>query len=326
MSAQGVWLVDGDDPVMVAERTRSLVAELLGGEDPSLALEDTGTEADLAAVVDACMTPPFLASRRVVVVRDVGARKAEEIAPLLAYLEDPSPTTSLVLVSGGERPPAKLVSAVKAHGQVVATRLSGREAGGWIDQRVKASGLRLDKPAVARLAAHLGEDVSRLPALLEVLVAVYGEGARVSEGDLEPYLGEAGGVAPWDLTDAIDAGNPETALAVLHRMLGAGQRHPLVVLATLHRHVQSMLRLDDPAIRTEAQAAQALGIPAGRSTYPAKKALGAAKRYGPAATAEAVGLVADAEVALKGATDLPDELILEILVARLCRLAGAGRR
>ena len=40
--------------------------------------------------------------------------------------------------------------------------------------------------------------------------------------------------------------------------------------------------------------------------------------------AEAIGLVADAEVALKGGSEWAGELVLEVLVARLCRLARAS--
>jgi DNA polymerase-3 subunit delta len=131
-------------------------------------------------------------------------------------------------------------------------------------------------------------------------------------------------VAPWTFTDAIDAGRTEDALVQLHRLLGGGDRHPLVVLAILHRHVQGLLRLDDPSIHDDAAAAAALGIAPGRSTFPAKKALAASRRWGSGAVAEAIGLVADAELGLKGASAWPGEAVLEVLVARLCRLARAG--
>jgi DNA polymerase-3 subunit delta len=148
----------------------------------------------------------------------------------------------------------------------------------------------------------------------------------LSAADVEPYLGQAGGVAPWDLTDTIDRGENDVALTVLHRLLEGGERHPLVVLAILARHVQAWLRVDSPAIGSEADAARALGIAPGRSTFPARKALDVARRIGSAQVAEAVGLVADAELALKGAQDWPPELVLEVLVARLCRLARVGLR
>ncbi len=315
--------------MLVADATRALVERLLEGQDPTLALEDAGAESDLAAVADACRTPPFLGDRRVVVVRDLGSRPAEALAPLVDYLDDPMPTTSLVLAAGADKLPPKLVAAVKARGRVVSAAGPGRDPANWVHQRVAQSQVRMDRDAEGRLAQHLGEDVSRLGALLEVLAAAYGEGARIDSDMLDPYLGEAGGVAPWDLTDAIDAGDADKALNVLHRMLGAGGRHPLVVLAGLHRHVSSMLKVEDPSIRSEGEAARVLGIAEGRSTFPAKKALAGARRLGPDGTAEAVGLVADAEVALKGGIDWPPELVLEVLVARLCRLsraAGGARR
>lgn len=325
-AAPAVWLVEGDDPTLVSEAVKGVVDEQLGGEDRGLAVEDySGEEVDLSAVADACRTPPFLVGRRIVIVRDVGQWSNEAAAPLIDYLEDPLPTTALVLAAGGGRTAPKLLAAVKAHGHVQGTAVTSREAAGWIRDRIRRSPVRLDASAEALVQAHLGEDLSRLGAILEVLAAAHPAEGSLSAEDVAPYLGELGPVAPWDLTDAIDRGEAEVALKVLHRMLEAGDRHPLVVLATLQRHVTSMARVDSPSISTEADAAAAMGIARGRSTYPAKKALTAARKLGSAGVGEAVCLVADAELALKGKLDWPSELVLEVLVARLCRLSRNRR-
>ena len=50
---------------------------------------------------------------------------------------------------------------------------------------------------------------------------------------------------------------------------------------------------------------------------------------GHGAVARAIQLLADADLALKGAVDWPAEVVLEVLVARLCGLArtvSTGRR
>jgi DNA polymerase III subunit delta len=327
-----VVLIEGDDPSLMAEAVKALLADLIGDEDRDLSLEDfSGDEVDLARVADSCATPPFLSARRIVVVRDIGRFSTDEVAPLLAYLEDPLPTTVLVLVAGAGSVAPKLAAAVKARGHVQSTKVAPKDTRDWIRRRIRAAPLRVEAPAESLIEAHLGEDVGRLGALLDVLVAAYGEAATVGPAEVEPYLGEAGSVAPWTFTDAIDSGHTAAALEQLHRVLGGGERHPLVVLAILHRHVQSLLRMDDPAIGTEADAAAAMGIAPGRSTYPAKKALAAARRWGSAGIAEAVGLVADAELGLKGASAWSPDAILDVLVARLCRLArtaggGVGPR
>lgn len=325
-----VTLIEGSDPALVSEALARTVDELLGGEDRSLALEDhAGDEVDLAAVADGCATPPFLVGRRIVVVRDIGRWNTEEVAPLLAYLEDPLDSTALVLVAGGGQTPAKLAAAAKAKGQVVSTTVDSRKAGDWILDRIRRSGLQLEPAAVSALRDHLGEDAGRLPSILQVIEAAYGREGRLGLEDIEPYMGQAGSVTPWAFTDSIDSGDVEEALGLLHRLLEGGDRHPLVILAILHRHVTSLMRVDSPDIRTEAQAAEAMGIAKGRSTFPAKKALRSAQQWGSANIAEAVGLVADAEVDLKGDSAWPEEAVLEVLVARLCRLArarGGARR
>lgn len=318
------WLVTGDDATLIDEAARTKIAELSGGE-PMAVEEHTGEEVDLTAVADSCRTPPFLAARRVVVVRDIGNFAAEDTEPLIEYLADPLSSTALVLVGGGGKPATRLVEAVKKAGRILDTKVESRDAKSWVRERAAAAGIRFDNAAEALVINHLGEDLSRLLGLLEVVRAVYGEGAKVGVDDLELYLGDAGAVAPWELTDAIDAGDTATALAVLHRMLGPGDRHPLVVLASLHRHASSMLRLDGPGITSEADAAAALGIAKGRSTFPAKKALTQLRRVGPSAVTEMCGLIADAELALKGVSALPPEMVLEILVARLSRLARVSR-
>jgi DNA polymerase-3 subunit delta len=176
--------------------------------------------------------------------------------------------------------------------------------------------LRFDAGARSRIQAHLGDDLGRLAGIVESLVAAYGEGASVSAAELEPFLGSAGAVPPWELTDAVDSGSIQDALVALRRMLDAGGRHPTEVIGVLHRHYANMLRLDGLAAVDSAEAAQLLGV---RSSFVAKKAMEQGRRLGSERIAQAVTLLADADLDIKGRTALPADLVLEVLVARLSR-------
>ena len=317
-----LYLVRGEDPVLVAQAARSLVEQLAGGLEHSLVVEEhgAGDELDAAAVVDACTTPPFLADRRVVVVRDAGRLGTADAARLVVALEHPLASVHLVLVSGGGTIPAPLVKTATAAGGVVETGAGrGRERGRWMAEHLRHAPVKLDAGAVRRLEEHLGEDLGRLEGLLQSLAAAYGEGARVSAALLEPFLGEAGAVPPWELTDAIDSGDVTGALRALRRLLAAGRASPMVV-AILHGHFSAMLRLDGADVVSDNAAAALLGV---RSAFVAKKALDGARRLGSERIGQAVTLVADADLDVKGRTALAPELVLEILVARLARLAGS---
>jgi DNA polymerase-3 subunit delta len=334
-----VHLVVGDDQRFRADAAKALIGELLGDDDPSLALEefslaprsDAGdgdtAVADGPPIVSSALgsasTPPFGTERRVIVIREVGAMSSADADAVARYLTDPCPTTALVLVGGGGRLPVALTKAVKAAGgQEVKT--SPAKTGEALTSALDGADVKLTAAAARRVADWFGDDAGRIPALLEVLRAAYGDGARIDLDELEPYLGEAGGVAPYHLTGAIDKGDAAAALEILHRLRGA-TFHPLQVMALLHKHYQRMLRLDDPSVGGEQDAVAALGGKV--KPYPAGLALRQSRLLGGDGLRSAYGHLAKADVDLRGATALSEDAVLEVLIARLAALSrrsGAG--
>lgn len=353
-----VHLVRGDDASIVGQAVTDLVHRLVGDGDRALMVDElSGDEYELGAVVDAACTPPFLTERRVVVARGIrrffarragaaaeaptdddedddapddaddepAARPGGSVAPLLAYLASPVDTTDLVLESTGKGVvPKPLLDALKkAGGEVIDTTVkSTKDRRDFVDDHVATSVLKFDADARTLFDKHLGDDLARLTSVLEVLEATFAPGARLRADDVRPFLGEAGGVPPWDLTDAIDAGDIPRSLAVLDRMLGAGARHPLQVMFTLHAHYTRILRLDGSDAHSEAAAATLLRV----SPFQAKKSLAALHRIGRPGAARAIEHLAAADLALRGTTDLDPSVVMEILVARLARLSPAPRR
>lgn len=321
------YLITGDDESLVLSAIGDLLRKLVGDGDRTLMVDDfDGEEYEVRAVVDAAQTPPFLTDKRVVVARGVGRFNADDVAPLLAYLGDPLPTTDLVLVAGGGRMAKALTDALKKSGATTvetAPPTRARERSGWFDEQIRAAGLKLDPQATQMVAAWLGEDAGRLQGILDTLHATYGEGKTLRSADVAPFLGDAGGVPPWDLTDAIDRGDTTLSLQLLHRMMRAGERHPLQVMSILHGHYGKLLALDGSGARDEASAAAAMGIKPG---FPAKKALDQYRKLGGGAVTRAIGLLSQADLDLRGAKEWPEDLVMEVLVARLSRLGGGARR
>jgi DNA polymerase-3 subunit delta len=315
----------GDDESILRAKAHDLVHELVADGDRSLLVDEfDGDEYELREVADAAQTMPFLTDKRIVVARDIGRFNTDELVPLLGYLGDPLETTDLVLVAGGGRLAKKLTDAVAAAGgHKVDTSPPKREKdrATWVRAQGEEHGVRFDPAAAARIAAQLGEGAGRLDGLIAVIRSTYGDGAKVTVADVEPFLGEAGGVPPWDLTDAIDAGKTAKALTLMGRMVHGGERHPLQIMAILHSHYAKLARLDGIDARSEADAAEAMGIKPG---YPAKKALANYRRLAGGGVQRAIQLLAKADSDLRGDTDLGAELVMEVLVARLSRL-GARR-
>ncbi len=326
-AAASTYLVRGDDPALVAQEVRDLLADVVGERDHALVVEEVGggpgDDIDVGAIVDACLTPALSD-------RPTGHRRARRRPPadrdaprLVEVVQNPLPTTVLVLVGGGGTVPAPLIKAVQAAGQVLdVTTGKPKDRQSWLHEHVRGAPVTLDRDALALLTEHVGEDLGRVEGLLSALTAAYGEGATISEADLVPYLGERGNVPRYQLTDAIDRGEPGQALRVLHRMLDTGSLVPIQVLATLHGHFSNMLVLDGDDVLGERDAAAILGS----APFVAKKALEQSRRLGSTRIGEAINLIAKADLDVRGASGLDSVMVVEILVARLARQTRPTRQ
>ena len=308
-----VHLIKGSDDILRGEALSRLLDELVAGGDRSLLVDEFDLDTTtLGAAIDAAQTIPFLTDRRIVVVRRFGRfSKGEDVAELVSYLDNPLESTTVVLVWEKPVKPTDTGASVSAKPAVPQA----------LTKAIKAAGGEVVDPSPSgKLDAWVPNQLAELTTRLK---GAFPPGTRLGVDQVAPLLGPSGGVAPWDLTDAIDRGDAAGALDQLHRMMRGGDRHPLAIMATIQSHYLRMLKLDGAGARNEKDAAAVLGLKG--STYPAKKAMAQLSRLGSSGVRRSVELVAAADVDLRGARAWPGELVMEVLVARLARLARSGR-
>ena len=327
-----VYLIRGDEPSIVSRELEKLITSLLENEDKSLVVEelledDYQTDSEIYSVeslVSAIQTVPFLTRKRIVIGRDFARfSKKEDLEPLFAYMKDPIETNYLILVwekgaklQRANQIPKSLIEAVNGCGEVIDIRV-GRKVNGWIREQVGESSIMLDEASITLLEKSVGEEIARIPAILATLESVFGSGSDLQSSDIEPYIGQAGNVVPWELTDRITSGNAASALGILTRMQGNGAQHQMQILGFLSNHYFRILQLSGRSGVTSEEAANLLGD---KSAYRAKKTLSEANRLGPEKSKRAIQLLAEADVNLRGGTGVPAETVMEVLVARLSSL------
>ena len=327
-----IYLIRGDEPSIVSREIEKLIISLLENEDKSLAVEelledDYQTDSEIYSVeslVSAIQTVPFLTRKRIVIGRDFARfSKKEDLEPLFAYMKDPIETNYLILVwekgaklQRANQIPKSLIEAVNGCGEVIDIRV-GRKVNGWIREQVGESSIMLDEASITLLEKSVGEEIARIPAILATLESVFGSGSDLQSSDIEPYIGQAGNVVPWELTDRITSGNAASALGILTRMQGNGAQHQMQILGFLSNHYFRILQLSGRSGVNSEEAANLLGD---KSAYRAKKTLSEANRLGPEKSKRAIQLLAEADVNLRGGTGVPAETVMEVLVARLSSL------
>lgn len=336
MTSSSIAVV-GTDATMVYDALRNVVSDALSGLDPSFALEDftakdvavSSSESIVSRVLEALNTPPFLVERRVVVVRDAQSLLSDEAGQLVAWLANPAPGIVLVLGVVG----TKANKLVKASSDVVEVNVSSRaqDRVAYVESKLREYQVTVDHDAAERIAIQVGDDLARVDSVARTLRSIFGS-APLTFSNVEPYVGDAGDVPEWDLTDAIDAGNAAKAIKVARRMLDSKSRAGLQIVNMLQRHYLRMARLEGSGARGDDDAAALLGI----NRYPAGKALRVAQRLGSNRISAAVHMIANADLDLKGGVsyggkdldtdlDVTELTVVEVLVARLARLTQGAR-
>ena len=330
--------VVGTDPTMVYDALHNVITTSLGALDPSFALQDftakdvtsSGVESVVPRVLEALNTPPFLVERRVVVVRDAQSLVAEEVTALTEWMSTPAPGVVLVLAVVG----AKSHKLVRASPEVIEVNVGSRssERISFVEKKLAEYAVNVDHSTAQQIAEKVGDDVARVDALARTLRTIYGS-APVNFVQVDPYLGDAGDVPEWDLTDAIDSGDSTRSIEVARRMLDSKGRAGLQIVNMLQRHYLRMARLEGSGARGADDAAALLGV----KSFPAGKSLQMSQRLGASRIATAVHWITEADAALKGAVsyggkdlntdvDVTELTVIEILVARLARMTLGARR
>ncbi len=251
-----VYLLLGDDDAEISRLSADITAlvedELRVFNVERMYAGEKSTTA--AAIVHACRQVPMLGDRRVVVVvraerllkpkrrkdedPDSGpdAEPPSDMDALTDYVQDPSPTTTLVLAAADIDKTRKAGKAILKHAVVVECwgLKPGKEARGsdlhqaarvaeqMVKKAVAAAG-QVIEPAAARLVAdRAGFDIVRLRGDIERLMLYTAGRPGITVADAREIVSAETAHDDWAVTNAIQQGNTKEALRQLALAFDAG--------------------------------------------------------------------------------------------------------
>jgi len=248
------FILHGDDDFSLEQEVRSLRAKM--DETPNGELntsEYEGANVTVPEVLNAVCSYPFLADRRMVIVKGMigwisrkgaGETGKKAVEQLLEALPNLPEWARLIFV---ERQPLaesnKLVKLAReqANGYEKAFGAPS-DMTGWILRRAKdAYQAEIEPKAAVALASVTSGDLRRADHELVKLVS-YVDGARaINEADvtlLTPYVAEA---KVFDMVDAMAEGRAQAALTMLHRLLMEKDQDPFKVYGMMVRQFRLLL-------------------------------------------------------------------------------------
>lgn len=308
-----VILIAGEDGYRVQHKREELVAAFRQKFDPTGMNVDVKDGAALSAeeLSAAVRTQPFLAPRRMLVVRGLLSRKGDTAAHASAL----SAHADHLIVIVAEAVPAetfpknalrKALAAALPKGQLVEyvyPPLSPAELRGWVREEAVRLGTTLEPAAMEALVAGVGPDLWRMRGELEKLAA-WRAGQTVRREDVallvESHLEED----VFAFTDAVGSGDMRAAASVLQTQLTAGgEAFRLIGM------VARQLRLLAAARASGEGFAQRFGV----HPYAAKKILSQAQRLAPDRIARMLAALRRADRAIKTGRADAEEALQEFL-------------
>jgi len=292
--------------LLVPEAARDFNLEVLYGDE---AIEPEG-------IINKASSMPFLAQRRLIIVRRTESFTAEQLEKFLPYLDKPSPSTCLIFISSRTSFNTKFYRKFRSEGvAVLFGDLKGNQIVPWIKRTASEDlGVTLDGDACAYLHAVVGNRPRELYSELEKLRLRYG--TTVSLDQVKEAVTHSRVYTVFELMDAVSIKDRGSSLRILKRYLEEEDPRdaPLGLISMLNRQVR--LLWQTKAVLQKRGGTQEVQKKTGLSGFPVKKLVEQAPRWTERELESALERLRWSDDRLKSGSS--PTLILETLVLSLC--------
>lgn len=234
---------------------------------------------DAAKVPQEIMAVPFLAERRMIVVKNLIASKDAKLKELISEKVEQKiiPDSNILVVyeveekykSKADKVLFELLKAEKY--SECFSLLEGRELSGWVNKAISDGGGKIDGAALQFLVANYNGDMWGLNHIVDQLVAY---NSSVTTETVKLFVQEKVDDNIFNLVDAIVAGQKQKAFKMIQAQYNSGN-DPGYVFAMVLRQFKILIQLKDVVERGMVPQPKAMGL----HPFVVKKTLPVLQKY-----------------------------------------------
>ncbi|MBI4848591.1 MAG: DNA polymerase III subunit delta [Nitrospirae bacterium] len=187
-------------------------------------------------ILNAALTLPFMASRRLVVIKDFHLFPASAVKALTPYLKGPADTTCMVVFS--QKAPA---ASLDVGWKVYSLNIQERDMPAWLKHAAAQKGLKLSDDAVDYLIEYVGFDAGLLLMEIEKLTSLGNK--TISGKDIIDSTSMMREYTTFDLVDSLIARQSTKAFRILKTLFSGRSGELPVILGTLNWHYKQFYSL-----------------------------------------------------------------------------------
>jgi DNA polymerase-3 subunit delta len=292
--------------LLVPEAARDFNLEVLYGDEPI----------EPEQIINKASSMPFLAQRRLIILRRTEAFNADQLERFLPYLDKPSSSTCLIFVSSRTNFNTKFYKKFRSEGAAVLfDELKGNQIVPWIKRTASEDfGVTLDGEACAYLHAVVGNRPRELYSEIEKLQLRHGKNVTLEQ--VKDAVTHSRVYTVFELMDAVSTKDCASSLRILKRYLEEEDPRdaPLGLISMLNRQVRLLWQAK--AVLLKRGGVQEVQKKTGLSPFPARKLVEQAPSWTEKELKNALERLRRSDDRLKSGSS--PRVILESLILSLC--------
>lgn len=323
LTPRPICVVAGDDLFLRNESIATLARAVFPKPEDRIGLtRRSGDSASLADVFDELCTPSFFSDKRMVVLDPADDFVSNHRAELEKYAEKPAMESVLVLSVKSFPASTRLAKSLAKNTEIGLLIEAGApkeaELSGWIIGRAAIYQTKIERDAATLMVELIGPETGLIDRELEKLSIACHDGKKslIRREDVARYVHSGHVESVWTMIELAATGHSAKALEYLDSLLGAGE-HPIKLIAAMASNLRKLHHAG--MLRFNKMEATAAFKEAGMMTFP--KALDAAmaqhKHLGPTRVRNLPAILLQADLDLKGWSELPDRTVMERLILKL---------
>ncbi len=313
-----VYLLTGEDVYrknLIIQKIRTVLQP-----DDFNSYQSEADKADLGEVLALANTAPVFSDSRLIVLTGIEKLRKEPKEALIRYLDNPLPTTTLVLTHNDSKKmkTEKVLAEVCSDAGRVANfdELKKDELAAWVRQKMLEKGLKADFNSVDLLCESVGGELNALENEIEkiYLYTAERENKNITTEEVLACIGFSKEENPFELSNAITACNKKRAIALIDKLLDDGEE-PVGILSKMTFPILKMARIKR---LSEAGMAPADILRAAGLMYWESRLVSAARTFPPQKNfLNALNRIIDADTAFKSSAASAPKIVLKGILLTL---------
>lgn len=284
-----------------------------------------GQDTDTANIIANAKRFPMMAERQVVIikeaqnVKDLIGKDDDKAAQLLAYIQNPQPSTVLVFCYKNKTIDKRtaLAKTLDKHAVLmVSEKVRDYKLAEWVNAYIAQKNYRITPKAAILVSEFLGADLSKIANEFDKLFINVPPGQMIDEAVIEKYIGVSKEYNVFELNNALGKRDSLKAYQIVDYFSRNQKNYPLVMtIAMLYGYFSKLILIHTLQEKTDKNVASTIGI----NPYVAKDYISAARNYPYQKLRYIISYLREADMASKGieSPSLTDKEILNELIYKI---------